>query len=148
MSRAWSPLDPLKWEQVGPKAPCGLVLPVVEVPRKGGILFFFLLISVSLTVLGLHCCMGFSLVRHGICACDLRWLQRMDTVLQFPDSRAQAQQLWCTGFAALRHVGFSWIRDQIRVSCFGRQILYHSATRKVPGLEFSKEKKSAILGVG
>ena len=27
-------------------------------------------------------------------------------------SRAQAQQSWCTGWAALRHVGSSWIKDR------------------------------------
>ena len=31
---------------------------------------------------------------------------------------------------APRHVGSSWIRDQTCVSCFGRQILYHWATRE------------------
>ena len=32
-------------------------------------------------------------------------------------------------FVALGNVGSSWIRDQTRVSCVGRQILYHWATR-------------------
>ena len=36
------------------------------------------------------------------------------------------------GWAALRHVGCSQIRDRIRVSCIGRQILYHWATRAAP----------------
>ena len=40
-------------------------------------------------------------------------------------SRPQAQELWCTDLVALRHVEFSLIRDQPRVSCIGRQILYH-----------------------
>ena len=31
--------------------------------------------------------------------------------LQLPGSRAQAQWLWCTGLAALQHVGSSQIRD-------------------------------------
>ena len=36
------------------------------------------------------------------------------------------------GFAVLRHVGSSWIRDWTYVPCSGRQILYHWATREAP----------------
>ena len=54
------------------------------------------------------------------------WAQQ----LWLPGSRAQAQQLWCTGLAAPRHVGSSWIRDQTGVSCIGRQILYLWTTRE------------------
>ena len=32
------------------------------------------------------------------------------------------------------HVGSSWIRDWTRVSCIGRRILYHWATREAPPL--------------
>ena len=46
-------------------------------------------------------------------------------------SRAQAQYLWHTGLAAPRHVGSSWMRARTRVSCIGRQILNHCATREV-----------------
>ena len=42
-----------------------------------------------------------------------------------PDSRAQAQQWWCMDLVALWHVGSSQTRDPTRVSCIGRQILYH-----------------------
>ena len=49
----------------------------------------------------------------------------------------QAQQLCCMGLAALHYVGSSWVRDQTRVSCIGRQILYHWATRKAPEVIFS-----------
>ena len=34
------------------------------------------------------------------------------------------------GLAALWHVGFSWMRDCTHVSCTGRWILYHWATRE------------------
>ena len=44
---------------------------------------------------------------------------------QSTGSRAQAQELWCTGLAALQYVGLSWIRDQTCVSRIGRRILYH-----------------------
>ena len=47
-------------------------------------------------------------------------------------SRAQTQQLWCTGLVALRHVGSSRTRARTRVPCAGRRILNHYATRKVP----------------
>ena len=35
------------------------------------------------------------------------------------------QWLWHTGLVTLRHMEFSWTRDQTCVSCVGRQILYH-----------------------
>ena len=49
--------------------------------------------------------------------------------LQLPGSRAQAQWFWHTGLGASQHVGSSQIRDQTHVSCTGRQILYHWASR-------------------
>jgi len=42
----------------------------------------------------------------------------------FLGSGAQAKWLRCTGLVAPRHVGSSRIRDQIHVSCVGRQIRY------------------------
>ena len=36
------------------------------------------------------------------------------------------------GLVAPWHAGSSRIRDQIRVSCIGRQILYHRATKEAP----------------
>ena len=47
-------------------------------------------------------------------------------------SRVQAQQLWCTGLVAPRHVGSSRTRALTRVPCIGRRILNHFATREVP----------------
>ena len=85
----------------------------------------FLNAYLFLIVLGLLCCTGFSLaavrgatlccgVRASLCggvSCgraqtlglQLRGLQQ----LQLLGSRAQAQRLWCTGLAALQHVGSS-----------------------------------------
>ena len=40
------------------------------------------------------------------------WAQQ----LQLLDSKAQAQQLWCTGLVTLWHIGSSHIRDQTNVS--------------------------------
>ena len=47
---------------------------------------------------------------------------------QAPD--AQAQQLWLTGLAALRHVGSSQTRARTRVPCISRQTPNHCATRE------------------
>ena len=55
-----------------------------------------------------------------------KWAQE----LQLLDSRAQAQQLWGTGFAAPPQVGSSWFRDWTCVSCTGRWILSHWAPRE------------------
>ena len=85
-------------------------------------------------VLRLWCCAGFSLVATSEgsswlwCAgFSLRWL----LLLQSMGFRARGlQELWCMGLVALRHVGSSQIRDQTPVSCIGRQILYHWATRE------------------
>ena len=41
-----------------------------------------------------------------------------------------AQSLWHTGLVTLWHVGSSQIRDWTRVSCIGRQILYHWTTKE------------------
>ena len=64
-------------------------------------------------------CTGFS----------LWWL----LLLQSTGSRARRlQQLRRTGLAAPWHVGSSRIRAQTCVSCIGRQILNHCATREAP----------------
>ena len=63
------------------------------------------------------------------------WAQQ----LWLAGSRVQAQQLWCTGLVALRHVGFSWTRARTRVPCIGRQILNHCATREAQVQFFQQE---------
>ena len=57
--------------------------------------------------------------------------------LWFLGSRAQTQQLWCTGLGALGHVRSSWTRDQTHVSYIGRPILYHWDSRKAQKLDTS-----------
>ena len=47
---------------------------------------------------------------------------------------------------ALWPVGSSWIRDQTHVSCTGKQILYHWATRKALSTLFSFGQQTRILG--
>ena len=58
--------------------------------------------------------------------CSLWWR----LLLWLSGSRAWAQQLWQMGLAALRHMGSSWPRAWTHISCTGRQILYHWATRE------------------
>ena len=41
----------------------------------------------------------------------LQQLWHTGSVVEFTGSWAQAQKLWCTGLAALQHLGSSWIRD-------------------------------------
>ena len=64
----------------------------------------------------------------------VQWL----LLLQRTGSRAQSQKLWHAGLVAPRHVGSSWIRDRTRVSCIGRWILHHWATREALHWDFSK----------
>ena len=48
-----------------------------------------------------------------------------------------AQQLWCTGSVAPRHVGSSQTRDQICVPCIATQTPNHWTTREARFLSFS-----------
>ena len=48
-----------------------------------------------------------------------------------------AQEQWlqwfrCTGWVAPQHVGSSWTRDGVLVSCVDRQILHHWASKEAP----------------
>ena len=56
------------------------------------------------------------------------WLQQ----LWLLGSRAQAQWLWHTGLVAPWHVEYSWIGDRTCISCIGRWIPHHWATREAP----------------
>ena len=76
---------------------------------------------------------GYSLLR---CAgFSLRWFLLLRSTgsrcAGFSSCGMQAQQLWRTGLVALWHVGSSWTRAQTCVSCIGRWILNHCATRDV-----------------
>ena len=70
-------------------------------------------------------------LHRGARASHYRGLSRCGA--QAPD--AQAQQLWLTGPFAPWHVGSSQTRARTRVSCIGRQILNHCATREAPSHE-------------
>ena len=67
--------------------------------------------------------------------CAARALRYADfSSFSSPGSRAQAQQLWCTGLVTPRHVGSSHTWDGTHVPCIGRWILNHWTIRKVPDL--------------
>ena len=57
---------------------------------------------------GFSSCRAWALGCVGFSSCDI-WAQ----LLQFPDSRTQAQCLWHTGLVALGHVGSSQTRDPV-----------------------------------
>jgi len=89
---------------------------------------------------GVSCCRARALGCIGFSSCGA-WAQW----LQLPDPRTQAQWLWLTSFVAPWHVGSSRTRDQTLVSCIGRQILDHWATRGAPG-RFSYSEFFHICG--
>ena len=111
------------------------------------------LFTYLLAVLGLHCCVGFSLL--GWAGATLHCSAWASHCGGFSCCRAQAPgtqaiavaarglRVWgsqalehrlsgCAAwaFVALQHVVSSWIRVRTLVFCFGRQILYHWATRE------------------
>ena len=70
--------------------------------------------------------------RHaGFSSCGT-WVQE----LWLAGSRAQAQQLWRTGFIAPRHVGSSRTRARTRVPCIRRRTPNHCTTRECQGCVF------------
>ena len=105
-------------------------------PKLLGLLdIFFIYIYIFfkfLAVLGLCCCTGFS----------SRWF----LLLRSTGLGARGlQQLWPPSLAAPWHMGFSQIRDQTHVSCIGRWILYHWATRQALFYVFFEESPKALL---
>ena len=82
-------------------------------------------------MLGLHSCVGFSLVAEGRgCSAVHEFLAVMALLAQHTGSRARGLQstgslLWLPGLVALQRVGCSQIRDQTRVSYTSGWILYH-----------------------
>ena len=64
----------------------------------------------------------------------LHWVlvaERGLSPVRWAGSSLQRLLSWYTGSVALWHVGSSWTRDQILVSCIGRRLLNHWTTRKV-----------------
>ena len=82
-------------------------------------------IYLSLAVLGLHCCIGFSLVMASrgyslVAVCRLLITMTSLVVesvvprhLGFRSRSKRAQQLWCMGLVALRPVGSPWTRIKL-----------------------------------
>ena len=89
--------------------------------------FFYSCIYLFLAMLGLPCCVGFSLIAvHGL------FLAVASLLEEHRLWNTWAQSLWQTHWVAPRHMESSQIRDQTCISCIGRQILYHWATREAP----------------
>ena len=93
-----------------------------------------------MAVLGLHCCTGFPLVvgSGGYSLVAVRSLPSQWLLLLWSSgSRMHGLlELWHRGLVAPQHVRFSWIRDQTHVSCIGRRLLYHCATREASLFDF------------
>ena len=83
-----------------------------------------------MAVLSLRCCVGFfsSCSEQGLLsscsARDSRGAQALECA-GFSSWSSWAQYLWPMGLVTLQHVGSSPSRDQNRVSCVGKWILYH-----------------------
>ena len=60
-------------------------------------------------------------------------------------SKVQAQHLWHMGLVALQHEGSSQIRDWTHVSCIGRRILHHWATREAPRISTSNPSFASFM---
>ena len=73
-----------------------------------------------MAVLGLHWCVGFFLgvVCGGFSCCSQALEHRLNS--------------YGTGLIPPQRVGSAWNRDGTRVSCIGRWILYHWATKEAP----------------
>ena len=111
-------------------------------------IFYFLNISIYLCiyvlpVLGLQCCVGFSLDAgsRGCCRVTMLHGLLMTVASLVADHRLSScspwalehrLSMWCTGLVALGHVGSPQTRDGTHVSCIGRQILCHWTTREAP----------------
>ena len=105
------------------------------------LIIFFFQFYLFLAVLGLCCCKSFSpvVVSGGYFSCSAQASHfRASRPAGFSSCSPWTleQQLWCMGLVALQHVTSSPPRDWTRVSCLGRQILYHWATREAPNLSF------------
>ena len=58
-------------------------------------------------------------------------LQGLLVLLQRGSRACRLQELWCTGFGALRHVESSVTRGQTHVPCLDGKILNHGTTREI-----------------
>ena len=94
----------------------------------------------GLVALGLHCCTAFPLAvgsrgytpAGGAQAshCGGSSCCRAQALGHLGISRCAVPGLWSAGLVSPQHMGFSRTRDQTCVSCFGRWILYHWATKE------------------
>ena len=128
----------------------GLSLQLSEHGTKFVILYFYLFIyygcsgSSLLKELFSSCskwglfstCGAWALHCGGFSWCRARALGHVGSEVAVCSSRAQAQWLWYMDLVALQCVGSSQTRDQTHISCIGRWIFRHWATREAPDLPF------------
>ena len=97
-------------------------------------IYFFLTVLVFVAVLAFSTGARPSLCRGFFCcrpqARGARALVAVACGLSSWGSQAHAQYLCDTDLVVLPNVGSSWTRNKTHVSCTGRWVLYHSATRE------------------
>ena len=109
--------------------------------------FTWLRLSVSFSIFG---CAGVSVAAQAFLRLQYAASHWGGFSSQSPTSRAHGlQQSWYMVLVAPRQVGSSWIRDPIRVSCVGRWIPYHRASREaLSGCKRTLGKAKQELGGG
>ena len=113
-------------------------------------------------MLGVHCSSGFSLAAASrSCSCCSVWASHAveHGLWGMGASVLGTTRLWSTGsivvahtgstklwhLVAPQHMGSSQIRDRTHVSCIGRWILYHWATREAPVLSILTQDNLSVM---
>ena len=87
------------------------------------------------------------IVVHRLWGAWAQYLRHRGSVFLFLTSRAQAQQVCCTGLVAPSHVVSSQTRGCICVSLVGWRMLYHQATREVTNFVFFPTNDQSVTSV-
>ena len=70
--------------------------------------------------------------RSGFACCRTQVLGTQPSVFAAHRLKSTGSVFWWMGLVLPRHVGSSQIRDRAHVPCFGKQALYHWATKEAP----------------
>ena len=100
-----------------------------------------------LLVPGLLIAVASLIVVHRLWGAWAQYLRHRGSVFLFLTSRAQAQQVCCTGLVAPSHVVSSRTRGCICVSLVGWRMLYHQATREVTNFVFFPTNDQSVTSV-
>ena len=103
--------------------------------QSGTFLTITFFIGLFWAVLGLHCCVGFSLWWLLCCravsgAHGLQYLEHVGSVAAASRLQSSGSIVPAHGPSCATTCGIFWIRDPTYVSCIGRQVLYHWATKE------------------